>query len=262
MLLKLDHEVAKIIHEWRQVSHALQQVSSTLIFQLKRSNKVTVFTYSTSILQILPFSQAQNPKTGRIHGTYSHFTITGRLIMAEPSLQFIQRNFDLSISFSRAEVETLRSECAKFGSKVTPLLSTVVEGLRLEAENAFTFDSVKSISMRNAFRASSSNFYLVAADYSQLELRVLAILCKDAQLCHTLNSGKDVFKSIASEWKKIPLDQVLRVTCALICSFLWMFGKFSVMLPGGHSAETRSQEHSVRHNLRHGIEVIRGKDGH
>ena len=143
--------------------------------------------------------------------------------MAEPSIQFIQRNFDLSISFSRAEVETLRLECAKFGSKVSPLLSTVAEGLRLEAENTFSLDCVKSISMRNAFCTVSSDFYLVAADYSQLELRVLAILCKDVHLCQTLNSGKDVFKSIASEWKKIPMDQVLRLVPMPICSSLGLF---------------------------------------
>jgi len=49
---------------------------------------------------------------------------------------------------------------------------------------------------------------LVAADYSQLELRLLAHLSGDITLRDILNSGKDVFRSIAMSWNKISEDEV------------------------------------------------------
>lgn len=44
---------------------------------------------------------------------------------------------------------------------------------------------------------------ILAADYSQLELRILAHLSRDRRLLQVLNSGEDVFKSIAAEWKMV-----------------------------------------------------------
>lgn len=44
---------------------------------------------------------------------------------------------------------------------------------------------------------------ILAADYSQLELRILAHLSRDKRLLQVLNSGADVFKSIAAEWKMV-----------------------------------------------------------
>lgn len=44
---------------------------------------------------------------------------------------------------------------------------------------------------------------ILAADYSQLELRILAHLSGDCRLIQALNGGTDVFKSIAAEWKMI-----------------------------------------------------------
>ena len=49
---------------------------------------------------------------------------------------------------------------------------------------------------------------LVAADYSQLELRVIAHLSADRKLLNILNSGGDVFKLIASQWKMADIADV------------------------------------------------------
>lgn len=48
----------------------------------------------------------------------------------------------------------------------------------------------------------------MAADYSQLELRVLAHLSRDRRLLQVLNSDEDVFKSIAAEWKMVDPESV------------------------------------------------------
>ncbi|NXJ16099.1 DPOLQ polymerase, partial [Odontophorus gujanensis] len=64
-----------------------------------------------------------------------------------------------------------------------------------------------SVSMRHAFVPFPGGFIL-AADYSQLELRILAHLSRDCRLIEALNGGTDVFKSIAAEWKMIDSEAV------------------------------------------------------
>lgn len=49
---------------------------------------------------------------------------------------------------------------------------------------------------------------MLAADYSQLELRLLAHLAKDRCLMSILNSGSDVFKQIAAKWKHVDVESV------------------------------------------------------
>ena len=64
-----------------------------------------------------------------------------------------------------------------------------------------------TVSMRHAV-VPSEGFLILAADYSQLELRILAHLSGDERLTKILNDGKDVFKAIAAKWKRIEVDQV------------------------------------------------------
>ncbi|KFQ06350.1 DNA polymerase theta, partial [Leptosomus discolor] len=64
-----------------------------------------------------------------------------------------------------------------------------------------------SVSMRHAFVPFPGGLIL-AADYSQLELRILAHLSRDCRLIQALNDGTDVFKNIAAEWKMIDPEAV------------------------------------------------------
>ncbi|XP_014662038.1 PREDICTED: DNA polymerase theta-like [Priapulus caudatus] len=64
-----------------------------------------------------------------------------------------------------------------------------------------------AVSIRDSFIPFKGGI-LISADYSQLELRVIAHLSSDNKLTHILNNGGDVFKLIASEWKMISVDSV------------------------------------------------------
>jgi len=61
--------------------------------------------------------------------------------------------------------------------------------------------------IRQAFIAPE-NFLVVAADYSQIELRIMAHLSKDEGLLSAFASGLDVHKSTAAEVFSVPLEQV------------------------------------------------------
>ncbi|MBI1974549.1 MAG: hypothetical protein HYS51_01710 [Candidatus Zambryskibacteria bacterium] len=61
--------------------------------------------------------------------------------------------------------------------------------------------------VRNAFVAEKS-FKLVALDYSQIELRIAAILSKDKKLIEIFKSGTDVHAGVASRVFKVPPEKV------------------------------------------------------
>lgn len=61
--------------------------------------------------------------------------------------------------------------------------------------------------VRQAFVAPKG-YRVVAADYSQIELRIMAHLSADSGLLDAFSSGKDVHKATAAEVFGVPLDQV------------------------------------------------------
>ena len=65
----------------------------------------------------------------------------------------------------------------------------------------------RKICMRDMFVASPG-CVLVAADYCQLELRLIAHLSKDEKLIQIFSRAGDVFRSIASEWVGVGVDDV------------------------------------------------------
>ncbi|KAJ3340685.1 hypothetical protein HDU93_006542 [Gonapodya sp. JEL0774] len=67
--------------------------------------------------------------------------------------------------------------------------------------------TVESVNLRDALQASDSCM-LLSADYSQLELRLIAHLSQDPSLKQLLCSGGDLFRLIAAQWLSIPVEQV------------------------------------------------------
>ena len=62
--------------------------------------------------------------------------------------------------------------------------------------------------LRKAFVADDEDHVLIGADYSQIELRVLAHLSGDEELIEAFNRGDDIHKLTASRVLGVPFDQV------------------------------------------------------
>jgi DNA polymerase-1 len=62
--------------------------------------------------------------------------------------------------------------------------------------------------IRKAFIPSSDDYIILSADYSQIELRVLADISKDENLIDAFNNKQDIHKRTASEVLGIPMDKV------------------------------------------------------
>ncbi len=62
--------------------------------------------------------------------------------------------------------------------------------------------------IRKAFVPSGETFVLVGADYSQIELRVLAHMSEDESLLEAFNKGEDIHKVTASRVLGIPVEEI------------------------------------------------------
>jgi DNA polymerase-1 len=62
--------------------------------------------------------------------------------------------------------------------------------------------------VRKAFVPRSEEFVLLAADYSQIELRIMAAFSKDEVMLDAFRNGKDIHKATAAKIFKVPLEEV------------------------------------------------------
>lgn len=64
--------------------------------------------------------------------------------------------------------------------------------------------------IRSAFTAGEAGWKLLAADYSQIELRVLAHFSEDETLCQAFADGQDIHALVASQVNGVPIDEVTK----------------------------------------------------
>ena len=68
----------------------------------------------------------------------------------------------------------------------------------------------KGMKVREAFIPRNEDFILMAADYSQIELRIMASLSKDEGMLNAFNQGVDIHSATAAKVYKVSIDQVNR----------------------------------------------------
>jgi DNA polymerase-1 len=64
--------------------------------------------------------------------------------------------------------------------------------------------------IRKAFVARDENYTLVSADYSQIELRIIAALSGEENMIQSFQKNEDIHKATASKVFNIPLEEVTR----------------------------------------------------
>uniref|UniRef100_A0AAY5L702 DNA-directed DNA polymerase n=1 Tax=Esox lucius TaxID=8010 RepID=A0AAY5L702_ESOLU len=186
--LRSLHPLPGVILEWRRITNALTKV----VFPLQRERK------HHPLLDM-----------DRIHPVSQTHTSTGRVSFTEPNIQNVPKDFEIQLA-SVVEDNPPSQDGHPIGRGRSRLIRPPAP-----PGSGMAF----SVSMRHAFVPFTGGMIL-AADYSQLELRVLAHLSKDRRLLQVLNGGADVFRCIAAEWKNIQLDTVdntLRQQAKQIC---------------------------------------------
>ena len=64
--------------------------------------------------------------------------------------------------------------------------------------------------IRSAFVVGRPDYTLLVADYSQIELRVLAHFCRDDNLLEAFGTGQDIHAFVAAQVNGVPVEQVTR----------------------------------------------------
>jgi DNA polymerase-1 len=62
--------------------------------------------------------------------------------------------------------------------------------------------------IRGAFVAGDADSVLLVADYSQIELRILAAFSRDEALLEAFRTGQDIHRAVAAQVNGVPLEQV------------------------------------------------------
>ncbi|XP_010565985.1 PREDICTED: DNA polymerase theta [Haliaeetus leucocephalus] len=190
--LKTLHPLPGLILEWRRINNAITKV----VFPLQREKRLNS---ALGMERIYPLSQTH--------------TATGRITFIEPNIQNVPRDFEIEMPTVVEESPPSRARGnvnshAVSGGRCRKRSSILPNGLQAEAEDRSQERGIPfSVSMRHAFVPFPGGLIL-AADYSQLELRILAHLSCDCRLIQALNGGTDVFKNIAAEWKMIDPEAV------------------------------------------------------
>ncbi|MCE6989924.1 DNA polymerase I [Dyadobacter sp. CY323] len=68
--------------------------------------------------------------------------------------------------------------------------------------------TIRGREIRKAFVPDTDEFQILSADYSQIELRIMAAFSGDASMTEAFNQGRDIHATTASKVFKVPLDQV------------------------------------------------------
>ncbi|MFN7099319.1 MAG: DNA polymerase I [Flavobacterium sp.] len=96
----------------------------------------------------------------------------------------------------------------------TDYMQTVAATGRLSSNNPnlqnIPIRTERGRQIRKAFVARDENYTLVSADYSQIELRVIAALCGEENMIKAFQNKEDIHKSTASKVFNVPLEEVTR----------------------------------------------------
>ena len=110
-------------------------------------------------------------------------------------------------------VDALPSLVSPFDGRIhTSYNQTVVVTGRLSSNNPnlqnIPIRTEKSKAIREAFIPSKSENMILSADYSQIELRIMASFSQDETMIEVFRANKDIHTATASKLFKVPLEEV------------------------------------------------------
>ena len=112
-------------------------------------------------------------------------------------------------------VDPLPTLCDKVDGRIhTNFMQTVTATGRLSSNNPnlqnIPIRSEKGKEIRKAFVPRSSEYQIMSADYSQIELRIIAALSGDKNMIQAFQQGMDIHTATASKVFNVPFDSVTR----------------------------------------------------
>jgi DNA polymerase-1 len=112
-------------------------------------------------------------------------------------------------------VDALPKLVSKIDGRIhTTYMQTVAATGRLSSNNPnlqnIPIRTKRGREIRKSFIPSGPDYMLLASDYSQIELRIIAALSEDKEMVNAFNNGEDIHAATASKVFGVPIDEVSR----------------------------------------------------
>ncbi|MEX2349316.1 MAG: DNA polymerase I [Flavobacteriaceae bacterium] len=151
-------------------------------------------------------------------------TKTGQYSTAEDVLSFLAKDHKIIrdvleyrglSKLKSTYVDALPNQVSKVTGRVhTDYMQTVAATGRLSSNNPnlqnIPIRTERGREVRKAFVPRNDEYTLLAADYSQIELRIIAALSKEPKMMEAFKNGEDIHASTASKVFNVPLEEVTR----------------------------------------------------
>jgi len=151
-------------------------------------------------------------------------TKTGQYSTAEDVLSYLAKDHEIIQSvldfrglskLKSTYVDALPEQIEESTGRVhTDYMQTVAATGRLSSNNPnlqnIPIRTERGRQVRKAFVPRNENYTLLAADYSQIELRIIAALSEETTMIEAFKNGEDIHASTASKVFNIPLEEVTR----------------------------------------------------
>jgi DNA polymerase-1 len=160
----------------------------------------------------------------KIGGLKQKKTKTGQYATGEEILSFLATENPIVkdildwrqlVKLQNTYVEALPNQVDKITNRIhTDYMQTVAATGRLSSNNPnlqnIPIRTERGRQIRKAFVARDENYTIVSADYSQIELRIIAALSGEENMIKAFQNHEDIHKSTASKVFNVPLEEVTR----------------------------------------------------
>ena len=151
-------------------------------------------------------------------------TKTGQYSTAEEVLSYLAKDHEIIkdvleyrglSKLKSTYVDALPDQVAPSTGRVhTDYMQTVAATGRLSSNNPnlqnIPIRTERGRQVRKAFIPRDENYCLLAADYSQIELRIIAALSEETTMIEAFKNGEDIHASTASKVFNVPINEVTR----------------------------------------------------
>ncbi|MEQ8419128.1 MAG: DNA polymerase I, partial [Arenibacter algicola] len=151
-------------------------------------------------------------------------TKTGQYSTAEDVLSYLAKDHEIIQSvldyrglskLKSTYVDALPEQIEESTGRVhTDYMQTVAATGRLSSNNPnlqnIPIRTERGRQVRKAFIPRNEDYTLLAADYSQIELRIIAALSDESTMIEAFKNGEDIHASTASKVFNVPLEDVTR----------------------------------------------------
>ena len=150
-------------------------------------------------------------------------TKTGQFSTAEDVLSYLAKDHEIIqnvldyrglTKLKSTYVDALPGQVEATGRVHTDYMQTVAATGRLSSNNPnlqnIPIRTERGREVRKAFIPRNENHVLLAADYSQIELRIIAALSEEDTMISAFKNGEDIHASTAAKVFNVPIDEVTR----------------------------------------------------